>query len=137
MIAKRSEPQSPTEVIHDLYAAFRRGDLAEMQRLVAADIVLHVPGKSFLAGHHRGVGEVMAATARAATRLLPPTLKVVSIDEEGEGSVTALVEVAVRAADGTTSAVRLRQSFRFAEDGRVIEARLKPEDQRRFDRLLG
>ena len=136
MIAKRSEPQSASEVIHAIYAAFRRGDLAEMQRMVASDLVMHVPGKSFLGGEHRGVGEVIALTAQAATRFIPSSLKVMSVEEEDD-EATALVEVGVRAADGTTAPVRLRQTFRFDQDWKVVEAWLKPDDQRRFDRLLG
>jgi ketosteroid isomerase-like protein len=138
MIAKRSEPQSAAEVIEDVYAAFGRGDLAEMQRLAAPDLVVHIPGKSTLAGTHRGVGEVIALTARASTRFIPSSLKVVSIEEEaGERVATALFDVAIRAIDGTTALLRIRQTFRFDEAWKIVEARLQPDDQRKFDKLLG
>jgi limonene-1,2-epoxide hydrolase len=138
MVARRSEPQSAAEVIQDVYAAFGRGDLAEMQRLVTPDLVLHVPGKSTLAGTHRGVGEVIALTARAATRCIPSSLKVVAIeDESGERLASALVDVGIKAIDGTTALLRIEQTFRFDEAWKIVEVWLKPDDQRRFDKLLG
>jgi ketosteroid isomerase-like protein len=137
MIAKRFDPESASEVIEEFYVVFRRGDLAEMQRLVATDLMLHVPGKSSLAGTHRGVGEFIALTTHAANRFIPSTLKLISIEEgEEDNTATALIEVAVRAVDGTTTTVRLRQTFHFDEDLKVSEAWLKPEDQRRLDRLV-
>src|SRR6266513_2742148 len=68
MIAKKPEPYSLADTVRDIYDAFSRRDMAELQRTGSSEIVLHVPGKSSLAGTHRGIGEVIAVAARAATR---------------------------------------------------------------------
>jgi len=136
MIAKRPEPYSLADTVRDIYDAFSRRDMAELQRTGSSEIVLHVPGKSSLAGTHRGIGEVIAVAARAATRFVPTSLQVVSVEAQGNDA-SAVVELAVRGPDGTMGRVRLNQRFRFDERVKVVEAWLEPEDQREFDRLVG
>ena len=136
MIAKKPEPYSLADTVRDIYDAFSRRDMAELQRTGSSEIVLHVPGKSSLAGTHRGIGEVIAVAARAATRFVPTSLQVVSVEAQGNDA-SAVVELAVRGPDGTMGRVRLNQRFRFDERVKVVEAWLEPEDQREFDRLVG
>lgn len=46
---------TPVHVAARLYAALDDGDLATVVELVAADVVLHVPGTHPLAGDHHGL----------------------------------------------------------------------------------
>jgi ketosteroid isomerase-like protein len=136
MIAKKPEPYTLADAVRDIFDAFSRRDMAGLQRTGSPDIVLHIPGKSSLAGTHRGIGEVIAIAARAATRFVPTSLQVLSVEAEGNDA-TAVVELAGRSPDGTVGTVRLTQRFRFDEQVKVVETWLEPEDQRQFDRLVG
>ena len=136
MIASKPEPYTLADAVRDIYDAFRRRDMADLQRTGSADVVLHIPGTSSLSGTHRGIGEVIAVAARAATRFVPRSLEVVSVEAEGN-EATAVVDLAGRAPDGTVDSVRLTQRFRFDEHAKVVETWLEPHDQRRFDRLVG
>ncbi len=47
------------EVVRAGYAALRSGDLGELRKYYDADVVLHVPGRSGLAGEHKGPERLM------------------------------------------------------------------------------
>ena len=136
MIANKPDPYTLADAVRDIYDAFKRRDMADLQRTGSADIVLHIPGKSSLAGTHRGIGEVIAIAARAATRFVPTTLEVVSVEAEGNDA-TAVVDLTGRSPDGTVDSVRLTQLFSFDDQAKVVETWLEPQDQRKFDRLVG
>ena len=136
MIVNKPDPYTLADAVRDIYNAFKRRDMAELQRTGSADVVLHIPGKSSLAGTHRGIGEVIATAATAATRFVPTSLEVLSVESEGNDA-TAVVDLAGRSPDGTVDSVRLTQRFRFDDHARVVETWLEPQDQRQFDRLVG
>jgi ketosteroid isomerase-like protein len=50
---------SPEQTIRDMLAAYSRRDDEALRRLLAPDIVYHMPGRSRFAGEHRGPDEVM------------------------------------------------------------------------------
>jgi hypothetical protein len=79
---------------------------------------------------------VIAIAARAATRFVPTTLEVVSVEAEGNDA-TAVVDLTGRSPDGTVDSVRLTQLFSFDDQAKVVETWLEPQDQRKFDRLVG
>ena len=58
--------QQDEQALRDLYAAFSAQDVAAMQQLFDPDVVWHLPGRSVLAGDHRGVDAVLAFFGRVA-----------------------------------------------------------------------
>ena len=136
MTGKDPTGRSLADLVRDIYGSFSRGDLTAMQRTGSSDIVLHIPGKSSVAGTHRGIGDVIAVAARAMARFVPTSLEVLSVEAEGK-EAAARIDLTGRTPDGTTATVRMGQRFRFDEQDRVAETWVEPEDQRQFDRLLG
>lgn len=56
------------EVVKELYRAFAEQDAPTMRRLFDPDVVWHQPGRSVLAGEHRGIEGVLAFFSRVAER---------------------------------------------------------------------
>jgi hypothetical protein len=52
------------EVVRTGYDAFSRGDMDTLRGLFVDDVVWHIPGRSPLAGDHRGVDAVLGYLAR-------------------------------------------------------------------------
>jgi ketosteroid isomerase-like protein len=52
------------QVVRDGFAAFASGDMATLRRVLAPDVVWHVPGRSPLAGSHKGVEEILGYLRR-------------------------------------------------------------------------
>ena len=50
----KAEEHPAVAVIRQFYVAFARGDVAAAQAAFAADALWHVPGRSLIAGDHRG-----------------------------------------------------------------------------------
>lgn len=53
-------------VVRELYRAFSEQDVPAMQQLFHPEVVWHQPGRSVLAGEHRGVEAVFAFFGRVA-----------------------------------------------------------------------
>ena len=58
--------QQDEQAVRDLYAAFSAQDVAAMRQLFDPDVVWHQPGRSVLAGDHKGVDAVLAFFGRVA-----------------------------------------------------------------------
>jgi ketosteroid isomerase-like protein len=50
----KADEHPDVAVIRQFYVAFARGDVAAAQAAFAADALWHVPGRSLIAGDHRG-----------------------------------------------------------------------------------
>jgi acyl-CoA thioesterase FadM/ketosteroid isomerase-like protein len=114
----------------EMYAG---GDLAPVEKLLADDVVWHVPGTSPIAGDYRG-REAVAGYFRLRRELAGGRI---TITTEGETHhEEALVQLANgRAPLGAREAVwRTAGVYRVA-DGRIAEAWLVPLDQEHFDRV--
>lgn len=101
------------EVVRELYRAFSAQDVPTMQRLFHADVVWHQPGRSVLAGEHRGVDGVLAFFGRVA--------------ELSEGTFTVDLQ-SVAAGDGHTFALhtgRARARGQVLEDRNVLVCHLR------------
>jgi ketosteroid isomerase-like protein len=109
------------------------GPIEPVAELLADDIVWRVPGRSPIAGEHRGVDAVLAyfarrrELARATMRMHP-------------GEILADEEAVVQLVDGTArfgdEEVRWRTVGVYrVEDGRIHEVWLVPLDLERFDRI--
>ncbi|CAM4404832.1 RNA polymerase sigma-70 factor [Mycobacterium basiliense] len=75
------------DLVRRVYAAFARGDLAEVKQCLAADVEQVVPGKHPLAGVFRGVDQVigcLSATVSATAGTMEVTLEEVFSNADGQ-----------------------------------------------------
>lgn len=75
------------DLVRRTFAAFARGDLAELTQCFAPDVEQFVPGKHALAGVFRGVDNVVAClgdTAAAADGTMTVTLEDVLSNTDGQ-----------------------------------------------------
>lgn len=93
------------DLVRELYRAFSEQDAQRMQELFDPEVVWHQPGRSVLAGDHRGLDEVFAFFGRVA--------------ELSEGTFRVDLHDVV-AADGHTVALH---TGRGEARGRVLEGR--------------
>lgn len=56
------------QVVRDGFAAFSAGDMDALRRIIAADAIWHIPGRSPLSGSYKGVDEVLGFFARTMER---------------------------------------------------------------------
>jgi ketosteroid isomerase-like protein len=129
----------PLELIAELHRRqgemYAGGAVEAVVELLAADIVWHVPGKSPIAGDHRGTAQVVdyferrRRLARATMRMRPG-----EVISEGE-AVAQFVEGSV-VLDGEEVSWQTIGVYRVdAEHRRVREVWLVPLDSEIFDRI--
>ncbi len=107
------------------------GDLAAVERFLAEDVVWHVPGRSPIAGDHRGRAAVLDYFRRRR-ELAGGTLEIVKRAELHDD------EVVVQLADGRARLGGRQVEWRTAgvyrvAGGRIVEAWLVPLDAEHFD----
>ena len=133
-ILARLEPDEAARRIFDLYQA---GDLAGIQGLVSAKVVVHMPGDNVLAGDYEGLGTVLALVARAATYFEPKAIRVLRVAAI-DGGIETEVEIAGEAVVARNGGpLMLRQRMRFDDGGQISEAWIEPDDLRAWDDYLG
>jgi ketosteroid isomerase-like protein len=120
------------------YNAFARGDLDEVLRLLAPEIVWHVGGAGPLSGAHRGpagvailLGKVFELTAGSQR------LEIREIFATDEHVIAVVHETATRARDGATLDVREAHLLRMDTDGKVAEFWDVPDDADAHDEFFG
>jgi ketosteroid isomerase-like protein len=130
-------PSQLAEQVEELHrrqaAMYADGPVEPVAEMLAEDVVWHVPGRSPIAGEHRGKEavidyfDVRRRLAGNSMRLHPGELLL------GEGLVVQLVdgsaEISGEAVTWSTVGI-----YRF-EAGRVVEAWLVPTDLEKFDRI--
>lgn len=127
----------PVAVVRGFHAeqasAYAGGDLDRLRPLLAADVVWHVPGRSRIAGEHRGVDAVLAyfATRR---RLTDQTFRVTVHDIVASGDRVIQLAGGRAERDGTTVGWETVGIFRVAE-ARIAECWLVPFDLYAFDEV--
>ena len=125
-------------LIRDFYREQRRFYAGEasserLEALLAPDVVWHVPGRSAIAGEHRGREGVLRYferrrdVARNSFRIEPGTL--LAGDELVVHFATGRAEI-----DGSSRRWETIGVFRIA-GGRIAECRLLPFDQYAFDEI--
>jgi PPOX class probable F420-dependent enzyme len=123
------------EAFYQAQAAFYAGgdDTTVLRRLLADDIVWHVPGRSPIAGHYHGHQEVLGyfaarrAHAKATFRVRP---RAILADDE---QVVQLADGQLER-DGQLRSWQTVGVFRIV-DGKIAECWLVPFDQHLFDEL--
>lgn len=115
------------------FGAFARKDLDEVRACLSPDVVWRVPGASVLSGEHHGSDGVLSYFARLHD-LTRGTWKVQPIDMlAGE---TGVVVLARGTGERTGPARSLSATYALylrMDGGRIVEARLFPEDLRVFE----
>ena len=116
------------------YAAFGRGDMATLGRLLADDVVWHSPGHNALTGDYTGIPAVLALFGRTF-ELTGGTFKndvhdIVANDVHG----VALVTVS-GSRDGKSMSTQQAHVVHF-RDGKLAESWLLATDQAAVDELF-
>jgi uncharacterized protein len=126
--------QGPAKAVVDRFLRLQRemyagGDIDPVAKLLAEDVVWHVPGTSPIAGDHRG-REAVIAYFDLRRRLAGGPIEITKRDEMHDD------EVVVQLADGRASIGEWRTAgvYRVA-DGMIAEAWLVPLDLEHFDRV--
>jgi len=119
-----------------VYDALQRRDWTALQRQVAPLAVLRIGGRNRYAGVYRGLGQLVALALQLEERLIPFRSEIDELAIEGD-AVRALVTVSIRVPPADVFRARLREVFRFDEEGLIRELLVRGEDQRSLDRFLG
>jgi ketosteroid isomerase-like protein len=119
---------TPVELMRDYIACAHRGDFAD-------DVLLRIPGKSAMAGEHRGreVARRYIETARALSREHDVEVEVLDM-LVGEERVALLVTERFHTADGPV-VIRRCNVYRW-EDARIAEIWIFEADQHAVDALF-
>lgn len=129
--AGRMSQPDPASLVRDLYDAFARRDGAALQRLIHEDAAWHVPGRNLLSGAHRGHAAIFAYFARLG-QWSGGTYRGDLVDVLGSGTRAA----AYVASKGLREGRALDETYLLlfeTREGRIVSARLYPEDGQRFD----
>jgi ketosteroid isomerase-like protein len=116
------------------YDAFSRGDMDTLRELFDPGIVWHFPGRSVLAGDHRGVDAVLGFFGRTM-ELTGGTFQVQLHDVVADDRHTVGMHVATGQREGRT--LEGREVLVFdVRDGKVVEAWQYIEDQYAYDEFF-
>jgi 2'-5' RNA ligase len=129
-------PVSVVERFHQLQArAYAEGEMDALRELLSEDVVWHVPGRSAIAGDHRGIKEVLAYFERRRA-MTDATFRVTvhGVTTIGDRVVQLAGGSAMR--DGRALSWETAGVFRVA-GGRIVECWLLPFDPDAFDEAWG
>lgn len=122
------------EVVRSLYAAYAEGDIPRVMGLFSDDVELIQEGRSCLAGHFRGLGEVMGHFADIG-QLTDGMAMTPNTFLSGGGQVAALNTMTVR--KGSEAAEFDVIHLFNVENGQVVRMHSIPEDAYKMDAFLG
>jgi ketosteroid isomerase-like protein len=121
----------PASLVRDLYDAFAKRDAPTLKRLIHEEAAWHVPGRNPLSGAHQGHDAIFAYFGRLG-QLSGGTYRGDLVDVLGSGTRAAAYVASKGSREGRTLDETYLLLFEF-RDGRVLSARLYPEDAHRFD----
>lgn len=134
MALSREEASAALKRLHDAQTrCYAGGDVGELEAVLAADVIWHVPGDNAIAGTYRGIEQVVAYMTRRrdlAERSFTMHPQELLVGTDHVASITD-GEVRRHGRVETWSTVGLYA----IEAGKVTECRLLPFDQRQFDRI--
>jgi ketosteroid isomerase-like protein len=128
---------TPREVIGAYLAAMQRGDRAAAAAFYAADVVMHVPGRSAYAGARRGRAAVTEYLA-AAVALADEGVEAEFVDMlAGDGERVALLLRETLRSGARGELVIRRANVYTVRGDRIAEVRIYEHDQHAVDAFLG
>lgn len=130
---------SSVELVAELHrrqgAMYAGGAVDPVVELLAEDVVWHVPGRSQIAGDHRGVAQVVEYFERRR-RLAGATMEMRPGGAIAEGDAVAQFVTGTAVLDGAKVSWQTIGAYRLdAEHRRVEEVWLVPFDAGLFDRI--
>jgi ketosteroid isomerase-like protein len=133
------EDTSPLELVEELHRRqgemYAGGSSDAVVELLAEDIVWHVPGKSPIAGDHRGIGQVIDYFERRR-RLVNSTMRMNPGEVISEGDAVAQFVEGIAVLDGEQISWQTIGVYRVDVEHRWIrEVWLVPLDAELFDRI--
>lgn len=126
----------PDEVMSAYAAAWERGDPEAAWAFYADDVVMHLPGRSSLAGDHVGRDAVIGAIQALLARTSDTAAEVEVLDRMTSGTRVAMVvrEAVVR---GDERLELRRVNVYRVEDGKIAEIDIFEADQYEVDEFFG
>jgi ketosteroid isomerase-like protein len=119
-------------IIRSLYDAFRSGDMATVDRLLADDVTWHAPGNAQHAGVRRGKAELYASMGRLA-ELTTGTLRSEVVDILANERRAVVIQRTLGHRDGRPDLDDREVIVFELRDGRVAEVREYPGDLHAMD----
>jgi len=118
--------------IRRFYAAFARGDVAAAQAVFVADALWHVPGRSLIAGGHRGWESIAQNFLNRLRELSNGTFRVELLDVLVGESWAAALQHATATRGQKHLDITACQVMRL-QDGKIAEVRGYYSDQYALD----
>lgn len=115
------------------YEARAARDDRALTKILADDVVWHVPGKSAIAGEYRGVDRVMEYVRRRR-ELVDGAFEITVLDVFANDEHGFVMATGRATRGGQTFEWRAHGLYRF-RDGRIAECWVLPESQYEFDRI--
>jgi uncharacterized protein len=122
------------DLIRRGYDAFARGDTETLREMFDPGIVWHFPGRSLLAGDHRGVDAVLGFFGRTM-ELTDGTFRAELHDVVADDEHTVGLHLATGEREGRTLADR-EVLVVHIRDGKIIEVWQHLEDQYTYDEFF-
>jgi ketosteroid isomerase-like protein len=122
------------ELVRRGYAAFAEGDMETLRELFDPEIVWHFPGRSVLAGDHRGPDAVLGVFGRTM-ELTAGTFRVEVHDVVADDQHTIGLHLATGEREGRTLEDREVLVFHL-RDGKVVEVWQYIENQYTYDEFF-
>jgi ketosteroid isomerase-like protein len=124
----------PNDLIRRGYEAFNKGDTQTLREVFDPEIVWHFPGRSVLAGDHRGTDAVLGFFGRTM-ELTAGTFRVELHEVVADDQHTVGLHLATGEREGRTLADREVLVF-HVRDNKVVEAWQYIEDQYAYDEFF-
>jgi ketosteroid isomerase-like protein len=116
----------------EAYAAFAQGDLDKVKAIFHPDIVWHVEGTSPMAGHYKGIAEVLDFFGRIFTETNGTFRNTIDEVIATEDTVVVIAQVNAERGGKTIDAKQVAV-YRNDADGRVTDASFYGDDTTQFD----
>jgi len=123
-------------IVRRAYEAFATGDFQTLGEVFAPDIVWSVPGRSQVAGDHKGVEAVLGLFAKVG-ELSGGTLCVELQSVSGRGANQVVTTHRVTAERGNQKLDIIETEEMTLENGRIARVRETPSDQEASDAFWG
>jgi len=126
---------TPRELVTDYLAAAKRGDWHTAFGLFAEDILIHIPGRSALAGDRRGKDAAVGYIQTMRDRYRDGRIELEVIDMLASEERVALLLRERFHGDGPPVQIRRANVYRV-QDGQIVELSISEADQYLVDEVV-